>query len=238
MTKIVGHRGAKGLELENTVKGFKLTKELGVDSIELDVLSTRDGILVVCHDDDLKRLSGKQVKVSELTYSELAEIHLTNNETIPLLYDVLALLKGLHVIIDVKTDKHLDELFMIINKYPDLDITIVTWLKHIIKECKRQRPDIPVFVERYFSPGLLMRSIRKHGADGLNLRYIWLNPFIYRSVKKQGMQIQVYTVDNVLVARLLKKLYPGIWICTNYPDMLKAAFETSTPPQRGIFHRK
>lgn len=220
MTKIVGHRGAKGLELENTIKGFKLAKKLGVDAIELDVLSTRDGKIVVCHDEDLRRLSGKPVYLSKLTYAELAEIHLNNDETIPLLYDVLALLKGFHIIIDIKTDKNLSEIFRIINKYPDLDITIVTWHRHIIKECKRLRPDIPVFIERYFTPWLLMRSVKKHGADGLNLRYIWLNPFIYRSLKKRGMQLQVYTVDNVLVARMLRKLYPGIWICTNNPRLL------------------
>jgi hypothetical protein len=36
------------------------------------------------------------------------------------------------------------------------------------------------------------------------------------------LQIQVWTVDSILVAHVLKKLYPGIWICTNHPDKLLA----------------
>ncbi|MDB5181934.1 MAG: glycerophosphoryl diester phosphodiesterase, partial [Candidatus Saccharibacteria bacterium] len=86
MTKIVGHRGASGQELENTIRSFKLAKELGVDAIELDILATKDGKIVVCHDNDLKRLSGQQLCISDITYQELAEIHLHNGETIPLLY--------------------------------------------------------------------------------------------------------------------------------------------------------
>lgn len=220
MTKIVGHRGAKGLELENTIKGFKRARSLGIDAIELDVLSTRDGKIVVCHDNNLLRLSGRRKYVSRMDYGELAEIHLTNGETIPLLYDVLALLKGIPVVLDVKTDKFIPELFAVLARYPELDFTIVTWLPRIIPTCKRLRPDIPVFVERYLSPLLLMRSIYKHGADGLNLHYWWLNPLTYRAATRKGFKIQVYTINNVLLARMIKKFYPGVWICTNHPDVL------------------
>lgn len=221
MTKIVGHRGAQALELENTIKGFKLALELGIDAIELDVLSTRDGKIVVCHDDNLKRLSGQKAYVSRLNYSELAEIHLHNNETIPLLYDVLALLKGMPIVLDIRTKKFIPEIMRIIGQYPDLDITIVTWQRSIIKECKRLRPDIPVLIERYVMPGFMMWSVRKYGADGLNLHHIWLNPFVYRSLQKQGKYLQVYTINNLRLARLIKRLYPNAWICTNHPNILK-----------------
>jgi glycerophosphoryl diester phosphodiesterase len=223
MTKIVGHRGAKALELENTIKGFKRAKELGVDAIELDVLSTKDGKFVVCHDNDLKRLSGRDACIDKLTYSELAEIKLANNETIPLLYDVLSVTGDVPIVIDLKTDLNLPEMFAILDNFPGKDITIVTWLKHTIKTCKKLRPDIPAFVQRRFSPFGLIRSVNKYGADGLNLNFYWLNPITYRSAMKKGFKIQVYTVNNVHVARVLKKLYPGIWICTNHPDKFLAA---------------
>ena len=45
-----GHRGARGLFPENTVEGFRATLALGVDSIELDVAITADGVAVVSHD--------------------------------------------------------------------------------------------------------------------------------------------------------------------------------------------
>ncbi|HEY7513434.1 MAG TPA: glycerophosphodiester phosphodiesterase family protein, partial [Vicinamibacteria bacterium] len=45
-----GHRGARGLAPENTIAGFALALGIGVTSLELDVLLTRDGVVVVGHD--------------------------------------------------------------------------------------------------------------------------------------------------------------------------------------------
>lgn len=238
MTKIVGHRGAKGLEHENTVKGFKLAKTLGVDAVELDVMATRDGKFIVFHDYDLKRLGGLRGKIEKLTYAELAEIHLHNGETIPLLYDVLAILRGIPVVLDIKTDTYLPELFRILDHYPEMDITVTAWLKPwVATEFKKQRPHIPAFVERYYLPFGLMRSAKKHQADGLNLRHWWMNPITYRAAKKRGMQIQVYTVNNIWHARLLKKLYPDVWICTNYPDRVLTGLR-SHPQKPAILAKK
>ncbi len=51
---VIGHRGAAGLAPENTLAGFRRALEIGVDAIELDVLLTADGELVVLHDFRLK----------------------------------------------------------------------------------------------------------------------------------------------------------------------------------------
>ena len=228
MMKIVGHRGIgqgqHGTALENTIESFKFAKSLGVDAIELDVLSTKDGKMVVCHDANLTRLSGKDINIPEINYSELAEVHLLNKETVPLLYDVLGLLQGMPVIIDLKTDKYIPTFVKILKKYPDMDITIATYHRKTIKECKKLAPHIPVFVQRAHTPFGFLQSIRRHGADGLNVRFDLLDPFTYYHLYKKGLQVQIYTVDNIYVAKLLKKLYPGIWIVTNHPDKLLPIF--------------
>lgn len=228
MTKIVGHRGVgegqHGTALENTIESFKFAKNVGLDAIELDVLATKDGKMIVCHDSNLLRLSGQDKNVEELTFSELAEIHLRNNETIPLLYDVLALLQGIPVVIDLKTEKNIPGLFKILKCYPDMDITIATYHRETIKECKRLAPHIPVFVQRAHTPFGFLRSIRKHGADGLNVRYDLLDPFTYYKLHKKGHKVQIYTIDNIFLARLIHMLYPDIWIVTNNPAKMVAAF--------------
>lgn len=218
--KITGHRGAAGLELENTMPGFKLAKNLGVDAIELDIRLTKDQKFVVCHDNNLRRVSTSKAAISDLLYSELSHIKLHNNFTVPLLTDVLTLIDNIPVIIDIKIHKNLPELMDIIDHFPDIDFTIVGRPNTIIEECKRLRPDIPAFIGKCYTPFGIMRAIKNHRADGLNLQAVWLNPLLYKTLQKRGYQVQVYSVDSVLLARLMKRLYPGIWICTNRPDKL------------------
>jgi glycerophosphoryl diester phosphodiesterase len=57
----VGHRGARAYELENTVESFKKAIDLGANAIELDLRQSKDGKIVVCHDDNLKRLFDKEL---------------------------------------------------------------------------------------------------------------------------------------------------------------------------------
>ncbi len=72
-----GHRGARAVFPENTIAGFQYAIDAGVDYIELDVLVTRDDVLVACHDPALKRRRctgppGTRV-VREMTFAELRE---------------------------------------------------------------------------------------------------------------------------------------------------------------------
>ena len=73
---IFAHRGASSFHLENTLSAFKKAKELGADGIELDLQISKDGILVVFHDVDLKRLAGRNRLVSQCDYKELVQYNL------------------------------------------------------------------------------------------------------------------------------------------------------------------
>jgi glycerophosphoryl diester phosphodiesterase len=68
---VIGHRGAAGLAPENTMAGFRLAAELGVDAYELDVQLTADGAPVVLHDDTLDRTTNRTGPVGGLTLAEL-----------------------------------------------------------------------------------------------------------------------------------------------------------------------
>lgn len=57
MTKIFAHRGASGYAPENTLEAFALAMEMGADGIELDVQLTKDGEVVVIHDEVIDRVS-------------------------------------------------------------------------------------------------------------------------------------------------------------------------------------
>src|SRR5260370_8799515 len=60
----IGHRGAAGLEPENTLRGIETALRFGVDMVEVDVRPCADGALLVIHDDDLKRGTGRRGRCS------------------------------------------------------------------------------------------------------------------------------------------------------------------------------
>ena len=70
-TEIFAHRGASGYESENTLEAFALAVEQGADGIELDVQLTKDGELVVIHDETIDRVSDGSGWVKDYTYAKL-----------------------------------------------------------------------------------------------------------------------------------------------------------------------
>ena len=87
----IGHRGARAYEIENTLESYKKAIEMGANAIELDVRQSRDGNLMVIHDDNLKKVFGKDVHVAEATLEKLKE--LTGNR-IPTFEEALRAIDG------------------------------------------------------------------------------------------------------------------------------------------------
>ena len=72
--EIAAHRGDSVNAPENSMPAFELAILENADWIELDVHQTKDGVIVVSHDDDLARISGNKVHVYDLTYDEIQEM--------------------------------------------------------------------------------------------------------------------------------------------------------------------
>jgi glycerophosphoryl diester phosphodiesterase len=99
---LLGHRGASARQLENTMAAFEAARADGADGVELDVRLSRDGELVVFHDQDLRRLAGRMDRVIALTARELAAVELRGGERIPTLADALAATAPRLVNIEIK----------------------------------------------------------------------------------------------------------------------------------------
>lgn len=85
----IGHRGASGLEPENTLRSFRRALELGVDAIELDV-QLCDGELVVIHDRRVDRTTNGRGRVARKTFAALRALDAGKGEQIPTLREVFA----------------------------------------------------------------------------------------------------------------------------------------------------
>ncbi|MCH8550294.1 MAG: glycerophosphoryl diester phosphodiesterase [Natronospirillum sp.] len=95
-SRVIAHRGSALLAPENTVGAMRLTRELGVDWVEIDVQSLGDGTLVVFHDEHLGRLTNGLGPLRALTRQDLAGLDAGSHfsadfagEPIPLLEDML-----------------------------------------------------------------------------------------------------------------------------------------------------
>lgn len=105
-TKMYAHRGLHNDErAENSMSAFRAAVEGGY-GIELDVRLSKDGRLVVFHDDTLDRVCGREGKVIDFTAEELAEFKLSGTEDgIPLFSDVLKLVGGkVPLLVEIKED--------------------------------------------------------------------------------------------------------------------------------------
>ena len=101
--KIIAHRGmfSNPTIPENSIMAFKKALEFSYP-IELDVQLTKDNILVVFHDDNLKRITGIDKRVEDCTYDELKKLTLFDTkEHIPSFKEVLDLVDG-KVLLDIE----------------------------------------------------------------------------------------------------------------------------------------
>jgi glycerophosphoryl diester phosphodiesterase len=105
---IIGHRGARNLWPENSLDGFRRTRELGVDGVEFDVHLSRDGEMVVIHDAWLERTTEGRGAVMDRTAAELGVTKLRDGggAGVPDLDAVLDVYAGtpVELHIEIKTD--------------------------------------------------------------------------------------------------------------------------------------
>jgi glycerophosphoryl diester phosphodiesterase len=107
--KIIGHRGACGYAPENTFASFDLALTLGADGLETDIHRTRDGELVLTHDDRVDRTTNGQGLVSDLTLAEIKALDAGNwfgpsfaGQRIPSLDEFLARYAGRTPLLDLE----------------------------------------------------------------------------------------------------------------------------------------
>ncbi|MCY8273807.1 glycerophosphodiester phosphodiesterase [Bacillus inaquosorum] len=109
MTKIFAHRGASGQFPENTMLAFEKGIEAGADGIELDVQLTKDGRIVVIHDERLDRTTSLKGFVKDTAYDVIKTANaaanhnqMDNDIKVPLLEDVLSWAEKKNFLINIE----------------------------------------------------------------------------------------------------------------------------------------
>jgi len=108
--EIIGHRGSCKDRPENTLASYRRAIEVGAHVAEIDVRTTKDGVLVSRHDAELEKTTNGKGTVNEKTLAELKELDAGSwfdarykGERIPTVREILELCKGkIHVMLDLK----------------------------------------------------------------------------------------------------------------------------------------
>jgi glycerophosphoryl diester phosphodiesterase len=216
--KIIGHRGAAGYELENTLASMQIALELGVAGIEFDIRKTRDGHLVVCHDADLLRVAGDAHKISDLTLRQLQKIPLHSGANVPTLNEALELVGNKPVYIEIKEVGSVDPLLGTLQKFPNANPTILSFMLDRLAATRAKDPKIKLYGSEKTRPLEVIHSAKNLKLNGVCLNYWLLNPLTYWLCKHYKLDLMVYTVNKRWLVWFLGKLYPNILICTDYPE--------------------
>ncbi|WP_273724916.1 glycerophosphodiester phosphodiesterase [Brucella gallinifaecis] len=147
----IAHRGLHDLNKErweNTLAAFDAAAKAGF-AIECDVHLTKDGGVIVFHDDDLKRLTGREGRISDLTLAEASELHIGGTaDRAPTLKQMLDLVAGrVPVVIELKGIEGRDDgLVAAVAKelasYQG-DAAIMSFDHHLVRRFASDAPGIP-----------------------------------------------------------------------------------------------
>ena len=107
---IIAHRGSHSNVPENTLAAYEKAIKEGADYVEIDLRSTKDGHLVIMHDESVMKMTGKKALVKDLSYSEIKDLKIkpvrekdTTTYRIPDFASALNLCKGrINIYLDFK----------------------------------------------------------------------------------------------------------------------------------------
>jgi glycerophosphoryl diester phosphodiesterase len=141
---IIGHRGANSVAPENTLKAFQKAIDMGADFIEIDIQESKDGQLVITHDEDLDRLTGKQGFVKDYTLSELRTLDFGEGESIPTLQEVIELTNGrIELNCEIKVKDISNKVVDIIKNYKVINTVVISsFLHEELLKLKKMEPTL------------------------------------------------------------------------------------------------
>lgn len=232
--KVYAHRGSAGTHPENTIASFKAAAALPVHGVEFDVHMTKDGELVVIHDETIDRTSNGKGFVKDMTLAELKKYDFGKSfsskfkgEQIPTLREVLYVFKDTHhhINIELKSDVFPYEgmerkVLEMLKDYRLEDRVVISSFNHeMVRIFKKLAPQIEtaiLFMEVMIAPHDYARIV---GADALHAFFpTALRPMGIEAVAS-GRKLRVFTVNEEAYADMLRAVKVDA-IFTDYPEKM------------------
>jgi glycerophosphoryl diester phosphodiesterase len=232
--QIFAHRGYSGRAMENSMTAFQMAKQAKVDGVELDVHLTRDGEIVVIHDEKLDRTTTGTGWIGKLSYSQISKhsLHSLPNETVPRLASVLELFLDTKTLINIELKNQLipyaglgKKVMELVDHYDMKQRVILSSFHHpSLMELKKLQPtwNIALLIDCVMvEPWKYAKFL---GIDQLHLHYSAIDEQVVVKCKQNGIKIRTYTINHAKEMQRIAQLDVDA-IITNYPTRLRRVID-------------
>lgn len=203
---VTAHRGNSSIAPENTLESLQQAIDYTADFAEIDVQETFDGIVILLHDTSLKRTTGTNQYVYNLTYDKVRQLDAGSwfsdeyvGAFVPTLAEALQLCDGkINLNIEIKDDSHYSELpakvVNLIEEYDFVEQCVVTSTNYdYLKQVKQQNPDITTGYILKMSMGDIAAL---EYADFFSMKYSYVTKRIVDQIHIAGKGVHVWTVNS------------------------------------------
>lgn len=234
--KVWAHRGASAYAPENTMEAFRLAVEQQADGFEIDIHMSKDGEIVVIHDDTIDRTSNGKGNVTDLTLAELKQYNYNAcfedkyaTAEIPTLRQVLELVKEHHLYLNIEVkdimvqSQKYDGLNVaaaeMVRAYGLVDQVIFSSFNHkSMLELKQTCPDMTTAILHFSKLYRAEQYAKTVHADALHPHFIAVDADVVKEAHEAGIQVNVWTVNQIPVMRQM--IEAGVdAIITDCPDV-------------------
>lgn len=226
--QVIAHRGYWKTEgsAQNSLSSLRNTYRIGVYGSEFDVHITRDGVVVVFHDDDIDG-----IKIENAQYADLKDKRLKNGETIPTLKEYLAAaipLDNMKMILEIKEhiqksdeDRCVDAVLRLVDEAGIKDrVEYISFSKHACDYLVVKAPKAKV---SYLNGDMTPEEAKEAGYAGIDYedKVYDEHPDWIRQANKLGLITNVWTVNDL--NEIKKFFHQGIgYVTTNEPEKAKS----------------
>lgn len=230
MSKVlnIAHRGFSGLYPENTMIAFTEAINAGCDGIETDLHMTKDGVLVLCHDETIDRTTDGTGYIREYNFSELQRFN-AGGEKIPNLEEFLDFVKDKNLLINLELKNDMidyegmeEKIIKKVYDYKLEEKVILSSFNHYsMVKVKNIDSKIRTGLLYYGTLYKAYEYAEKLKADALHPHFTSIkDKKMVKKIRDMGIMINVYTANEEEDFNKLIDLGVDA-IITNYPNKLK-----------------
>ncbi|ARC28053.1 glycerophosphodiester phosphodiesterase [Bacillus toyonensis] len=247
--KNIAHRGASAYAPEHTIAAYKLGQQLKGDYIEIDLQMTKDGHLLAMHDETVNRTTNGKGLVKEHTLEEMKQLNVGSffnekypnlakkefeNAKVPKLKEIIEMFgHNANYYIETKSpDEYpgMEEKLLEIIKYYQISdkVIIQSFSEESLQKIHSLHANIPLVQLLSYQKSVQLNELEiekyKTYCIGLGMNYKYIDSAYVKKIKKHGLEVHPFTVDNEKdMKKLLSWGVDGMF--TNYPDRLHSILD-------------